>query len=115
MGDIDANELNPTLTDGSVQIGQTVGIYVDLQGDNRPVSGWEVPINVGFYPTDKPDTWLLNPGSATHYFSGTTMMVTDGGTRAYFECPEPVIPGTYDITTDSDTTLMNVKRGVNIK
>jgi len=92
-----------------------VDIYVELQGDNRPAVGWEVPINVGFYPSNSPNNWLLNPASAAYYFSGTTSLSTyGGGTRAYFLCPDPIAPGTYDITADSITTLMNVKRNVGI-
>ncbi len=92
-----------------------VGVMVNLQGNNRPPEGWEVPINVGFYPIGKPNSWLLNPASSTFYFSGITVVTgTAGGTRAYFQCPSPVAPGIYDITADIDTTLMNVKRSVGI-
>jgi len=94
----------------------TVAIQVNLQGTNRPQSGWEIPINIGFYSTGKPDSWFLNPGSAMYYFSGTTTAIsTDGGTRAYFQCPDPIAPGTYDITADSTTTLLNVKKGISIR
>ncbi len=93
----------------------TVGIYLNLQGNGRPASGWIVPINVGFYEVDKPDSWLLNPGSAVYYFSGTTTINTDSGTRAYFLCPGPVAPGTYDVTADTSTTLLNVKRNIGIQ
>ncbi len=94
---------------------ELINIYVNLQGNYRPVDGWEVPINVGFYPPNSPDSWLLNPASATYYFSGTTALsIYGGGTRAYFQCPDPVNPGTYDVTAVSTTTLLNVKRNVSI-
>ena len=41
-------------------------------------------------------------------------VVVNGVTRAYFECPQSVAPGTYDITADTVTTLLNVKRLVGI-
>ncbi|MFO8102420.1 MAG: hypothetical protein R6U37_09710 [Dehalococcoidia bacterium] len=93
-----------------------VEIYVILQGEKRPVSGWEVPINVGFYPANSGTTVLLNPGSAIFYFSGTTTYVApagETGTRAFY-LAAPVDPGSYDITADSATTLLNVKREVDI-
>ncbi len=87
-----------------------VDIYVDLQGDNRPSpEGWEVPISVGFFePGD--DVMVDTP---LYHFDGITTAVSSvSGTRAYFQCPDPINPGTYDITTDSTTTLLNVKRNV---
>lgn len=123
LPDIDF-EGDPRIMDDTVDMGVDeygtpgviVDIYADLQGDNRPVEGWAVPINVGFYPPNSPDNWLLAPGSASYYFSGTTSAVgTASGTRAYFQCPDPVLPGTYDITADSSTTLLNVKRAVPIE
>jgi len=94
---------------------ELVNIYVTFQGTGRPEpAGWEVPINIGFYPVGSGTATLLNPASATYYFTGTTSMVVTTGTRAYFQCPEPVAPGTYDITVDSSTSLMNVKRNVGI-
>jgi len=93
-----------------------VDVLVNLQGSNRPPDGWAVPITIGFYPPNSPDDWLLNPASAMYSFSGTTSAFdTVSGTRAFFSCPEPVAPGTYDITADSSTTLLNVKRSVHIQ
>ncbi len=88
-----------------------VGIHVDLQGDGRPVSGWAVPISIGFF---EPGANVMN-ATPLYSFSGTTSLSTyEGGTRAYFHCPDPVNPGIYDITVDSTTTLLNVKRNVGI-
>ncbi len=93
-----------------------VDIYVDLQGSNRPVSGWEVPISVGFFPANSGTLVMSGSAEAIYWFEGTTSGTsTMSGTRAYFHCPEPVAPGTYDITADSSTTLMNVKRNVYIE
>ncbi len=93
-----------------------VDVYVDLQGANRPIpEGWRVPIGVGFYPPNSDDATLLNPNAATYYFNGTTNFYgPTNGTRAYYHCPGQVDPGTYDITVDSTTTLLNVKREVQI-
>ena len=74
------------------------------------MSGWEIPITVE----------LFNPGADVmmdtplYSFTGTTCINTVSGTKAYFQCPEPVNPGSYDISVDSTTTLMNVKRNVGI-
>ena len=47
-------------------------------------------------------------------FSGTaTAEWINGGTKATITVG-PVNPGTYDITADSTTTLLNVKRNVGI-
>ncbi len=94
------------------QDGVTVGIQVNLQGANRPSQGWQVPIIVGFF-TPGADVLVDAP---LYSFSGTTTAIsTQGGTRAYFLCPDPIEAGTYDITADSSTTLLNVKRNVNIQ
>ncbi len=96
--------------------GTMVKIYVNLQGANRPSpEGWQVPLNIGFYPPGSPNSWLLNPGSAIYYFPGTaTAEWINGGTKATVTVG-PVNPGTYDITADSSTTLLNVKKGVHIE
>ncbi len=91
--------------------GVMVKIFVALQGDNRPNSaGWQIPLTVGFY----------NPGSdvmtATPVYSFTATAVAEwilGGTKATVTVG-PVIPGNYDITVDSTTTLLNMKRSVGI-
>ncbi len=92
-----------------------VKIYVSLQGSGRPETGWQIPVNVGFYPANS-GTLVLSGSSpyASYYFSGTTVINTDSATKAYFTCPVPIASGTYDITVDSTTTLLNVKRSVGI-
>jgi len=98
--------------------GVTVGIYVTLQGNNRPEpQGWEVSVSVGFYPPNSDDAQLASgEGNACYYFTGQTSAVNTGnGLRAYFECPDLIASGTYDITTTSNTTLLNVKRNVYIE
>jgi len=86
-----------------------VDIYVNLQGANRPSSGWEVPLNVEFF---EPEADVLS-ATPVYSFTGTTTMIVTSGTRAMLTVG-PVNPGTYDITADSITTLLNVKRNVGI-
>ncbi|MFO8100598.1 MAG: hypothetical protein R6U37_00300, partial [Dehalococcoidia bacterium] len=101
----------------TAQCSDLISILVTLQGDNRPEpDGWEVPLYVGFYPPGSSNEVLLNPGSATYYFSGTATCVGPpvvSGTSARL-IVGPVNSGTYDITADSTTTLLNVKRSVYI-
>ncbi|MFO8101301.1 MAG: S8 family serine peptidase [Dehalococcoidia bacterium] len=93
----------------------TVDIYVNLQGANRPFpAGWEVPIRVGFFPANS-GTLVMSGSESLYWFEVTTSgTVTESGTRAWFQCPAPVSADTYDITADSETTLLNVKRNVSI-
>ncbi|MFO8101711.1 MAG: hypothetical protein R6U37_06065, partial [Dehalococcoidia bacterium] len=96
--------------------GKTVDIYVTLQGVNRPVEGWAISLDVCFCPANSGTETLLNPGTESSCFSGTTTYVAptvESGTRALLTVG-PVNPGTYDITADSSTTLLNVKRNVGI-
>lgn len=103
-------------TSVTTSAGTMVKVYVTLQGGGRPSpAGWEVPLNIGFYPSGSPDNWFLNPGSANYYFPGTaTAEWINGGTKATVTVG-PVASGTYDITADSSTTLLNVKKGVHIE
>ncbi len=93
-----------------------VDIYINLQGDNRPYPAeWQVPIDIGFFPANSGTLVMSGSAAADYWFEGTTSgAITASGTRAYFKCPVPVAPGAYDITVDSITTLMNVKRNVGI-
>ncbi len=118
-----ASSANYRLTGGflsimpiDTQTGTMVKVYVAMQGANRPSpEGWEVPLNIGFYPPGSSNAVLLNPGSATYYFPGTaTAEWINGGTKATVTVG-PVNSGTYDITADSSTTLLNVKKGVYIQ
>lgn len=90
-----------------------VAVKVDLQGENRPEpGGWEVPLDVGFYDPYSSDSDLLDPDKADHYFSGTAYYVDNGG-DPYAEITVGHVPSdNYDITVDSETTLLNVKRNV---
>lgn len=97
---------------------QWVDIWVRLQGSNRPEpDGWHVPVNVGFYPPNSDDAVLLNPNAATYYFNGEANYTCPPiiGPSAFFHCPGKVAAGSYDITMDSNTTLLNVNRAVNIQ
>ncbi len=111
------NRIIGTVDMGVDEAAVGIHIYVTLQGNNRPAEGWGIPIAIGFFPANS-GTPVLFSGSATadFWFEGTTSgTITASGTRAYFQCPEPVSPGTYDITADSTTTLLNVKRAVHIE
>ncbi len=115
---------NYTLSGGFLSImpissgteGTMVDVYVALQGTGRPSpTGWEVPLTVCFCPDTYNDSQLVNPGSDSFCFSGTAAAVQKyGGTRAYINVG-PVASGTYHITTDSNTTLLNVKKDTHIE
>ncbi|GEM_PF-3400295 len=93
-----------------------IDIYVTLQGSHRPVEGWKIPLDVCFCPANSGTDTLLNPGTDCNCFSGTTTYVAPtagSGTRAKLPVG-PVDPGIYDITVDSTTTLLNVKREFDI-
>ncbi len=102
--DIGADEFDP-----AAEI--MVKIIVALQGANRPnLAGWQVPLIVAFF----------NPGSdvmadtPVHSFTATAVAEwISGGTKATITVG-PVNPGIYDITADSITTLLNVKRNIGI-
>ena len=99
----------------TAQCSDLISILVTLQGQNRPVpAGWEVHLGVGFYPEYSSTSVLLDPDSATYYFSGTATYVLSGTQSLARLIVGPVNSGTYDITTDSTTTLLNVKRSVYI-
>lgn len=91
-------------------------IYLGIQQSGTQATGCrEVPVNIGFYPPGSDRATLRNPQAALFYFSGTTdCTATLGGTRTMVTVG-PVNPGTYDITADSPTTLMNVKRNIHIE
>ena len=75
-------------------------------------------MTVWFFAEGTPDSWLLNPniGSAVFTFTGTTTYwVDESGTWARAMTVGPIMPGTYDITADFSTTLLNVRRGVYIE
>lgn len=92
--------------------GTMVKVYVELQGDNRPKwGGWEVPLTVCFCPEGSD---VLNPGASPCFTGTATAEWYGGGTKAVVTVG-PVNSGTYDITADSTTTLLNVKRGVHIE
>jgi hypothetical protein len=83
-----------------------VSISVALQGDERPDAGWVVPLAVKFFT---PGTDVMND-SPIYEFELTT---TKSSSTNIAVCEVTgITPGTYDITVFSETTLMNVKRGV---
>jgi len=98
------------------QIAVIVDIYLNLEGGSRPYPlGWEVPVEIGFFPANSGTLVMSGEPEAAYWFEGiSTGTATVSGTRAFFRCPIPVAVGTYDITADSETTLMNVRRAVGI-
>ncbi len=101
----------PQLMPGSVM----VSIYIEPQKSGTQAQRCEFPVNIGFYPPNSDLATLAEPESAIFYFSGTTScMITQSGTRVAVEVG-PVNPGTYDITADGPTTLLNVKRNVHVE
>ncbi len=114
-----SSSTNYQLTGGFLSImpietgtGTMVKVYVALQGDNRPSpAGWEVPLTVCFCPEGSD---VLNPGTSPCFTGTATAEWYGGGTKATVTVG-PVNSGTYDITADSSTTLLNVKRSVHIE
>ena len=113
-----AASTNYRLTGGFLSImpietgtGTMVKVYVDLQGANRPPEGWEVPLTVCFCPEGSD---VLNPGTSPCFTGTATAEWYGGGTKATITVG-PVNLGTYDITADCSTTLLNVKRSVHIE
>jgi hypothetical protein len=83
--------------------GCQVDISVVLQGGSRPPEGWEVPVTIKFFSPGA-DVMTDDP---LEQFDLTT---TKSDSTAVCQCS--VDPGTYDITTVSEHTLINVKRDV---
>ncbi len=101
----------PQLMPGSVM----VSIYIEPQKSGTQAQRCEFPVNIGFYPPDSDFITLAQPKSAIFYFSGTaSCVITESGTRIMVKVG-PVNPGTYDITADGPTTLLNVKRNVHVE
>jgi len=93
-----------------------VSLYLDVQQSGTETKGCKpFPVNIGFYPPGSRPQILMNPDLALFYFTGTSSCInTVEGIRAMVNVG-PVNPGTYDITADSPTTLLNVKRNVHIE
>ncbi len=105
----------PVVDMGVDEYGINVDILITLQGDNRSIEGWAVPIEVCFFPSNSGTLVMSGTSSANFWFEGwTSGTIVQSVTIAYFHCQHAVAPGTYDITADSATTLLNVKRSVDI-
>ncbi|MCL0048335.1 hypothetical protein M1N20_02665 [Dehalococcoidia bacterium] len=82
-----------------------VDLSMVLQGGDRPPEGWKIPVTINFF----------EPGAAVlvdtplRSFTVTTAKV-DGRAVAQVS----IAPGTYDVTVASETTLINVRRNVEI-
>ncbi len=88
------------------QIGAPVSFSVVFQGHGRPDAGWIVPLTVKFFPSGAD---VFND-TATYEFNLTTAKSATGNTAV---CETlGIAPGTYDVTVQGGSTLMNVKRSV---
>jgi len=83
-----------------------VTISVALQGNDRPESGWTIPLTVKFF-TQGADILTDIP---IYEFSLTTVK-SEAGDTAVCEVTG-IAPGTYDISVIGESTLMNIKRNV---
>jgi hypothetical protein len=83
-----------------------VSISVDLQGEDRPDAAWAVPLTVRFF---MPGADVLNDTPGYEF-----MLTAEKSATANVAACEVtgIEPGTYDITVQGETTLMNVKRNV---
>ncbi len=91
---------------GPVEV--VVPISVTLQGDNRPDAEWIVPLTVKFFT---PGADVLSDTPA-YGFKLNTARSAEGNTAV---CEATgVASGTYDVTAQSDYTLMNIRKSVAI-
>ncbi|MFC2043979.1 helix-turn-helix domain-containing protein [Chloroflexota bacterium] len=93
--------------------GATVGISVGLEGFARPpVDGWVIPITVKFYEQGTFGTAIPPYPDASHLHSRNATTVRIGG---FATANISGIPAAfYDITVQSEHTLMNVQYDVEI-
>jgi hypothetical protein len=89
---------------GSIEA--VVSISVVLQGDGRPDTGWAIPLTVRFFLAGAD---VLDDTPIYEFDLTTTESITED--VAVCEV-SGVAPGTYDIIALSESTLMNVKRGI---
>ena len=89
---------------GSIEA--VASISVVLQGGGRPDAAWAVPLTFKFFSAGSD---VLNDAPIYEFNLTTTKSATED--VAVCEV-SGVAPGTYDITAASESTLMNVKRGV---
>jgi hypothetical protein len=84
-----------------------VEVFVALQGSARPDPvGWEIPVTIALFAPGASDDDLLTGTGSLYVFETAT---SKSGGYAVSQAMA-VQPGTYDITVDSEHTLMNVKR-----
>jgi hypothetical protein len=87
-------------------IATRIFIYVGLQGYNRPETGWTVPLTVKFFV---PGANILSDTPSYEFNLTSTRSTTDTVTGCEII---GVLPGTYDISANSECTLSNVKKNV---
>jgi hypothetical protein len=85
-----------------------VSISVTLQGDNRTDSEWAVPLTVKFFT---PGAYILSD-TPVYEFNLTTAKSTDSDIAS---CETTgIAPETYDVTVQSNYTLINIRKSVTI-
>ncbi|MCL0097951.1 hypothetical protein M1O19_05475 [Dehalococcoidia bacterium] len=82
-----------------------VDLSMVLDGGARPDEGWEIPVTINFFEPGA-DVLVDTP---LRSFTVTTVKVED---RAVAQVS--IAPGTYDVTVAGETTLINVRRNVEI-
>ncbi|MCL0037058.1 hypothetical protein M1N15_00295 [Dehalococcoidia bacterium] len=82
-----------------------VDLSMVLQGGARPPEGWEIPVTINFF---EPGADVL-ADTPVKSLTVTTVKVED---RAVAQVS--IAPGTYDVTVAGETTLINVRRNVEI-
>ncbi|MDP6716395.1 MAG: cohesin domain-containing protein [SAR202 cluster bacterium] len=110
---VGGSTVSGTHRDATVEIGSGLLGSVWLEGTSRPLEGFEVPVTVKFYnPGVRLDR--LDAIEPLRVFETWTAPAhTPAGLRAEFFMPGVPL-GRLDVTIDSEHTLMNIIRGVQI-
>jgi hypothetical protein len=100
--------------DASVEINSGLTGSVRLQGSSRPHEGYEVPVVVKFYPAGVQIGHLSTIAPLRTFEKETAVAQTPQGLSAeFFMSGVPL--GEFDVTIDSEHTLMNIIRNVEIR
>lgn len=82
-----------------------VALSIALQGGTRPPEGWELPVTIKFF---EPGADVLTD-TPVKSLTVTTAKIGDMAVAQ-----ASILPGTYDITVAGDTTLISVRRNVDV-
>ncbi len=97
--------------DATVGIQQaTLTGFVTLQGGERPLAGWQVPVTVKFFV---PGANVITSTPVATLTGVTTRIGTGPNFKAQFSVT-PIPVGIFDITVKSPHTLINVKQNVTV-